>query len=121
MEQDNFLIEFFQLDDQSCPVQEFLDLLDDKMAAKVYGLMEILAEQGNALRKPYSGPLGDGIFELRAQFGSNITRVLYFFYVGQHIVMTNGFTKKQQKTPPRQIELAKKYRKLYLARKGESV
>lgn len=32
--------------------------------------------------------------------------------------MTNGFVKKQQKTPPRQIEIAEKYRKIYLQRKG---
>lgn len=80
--------------------------------------MDVLAEYGNALRKPYSALLDDGIFELRAKFGSNITRVLYFFYVWHHIVMTNGFTKKQQKTSRVQIELAKKYRKIYLARQG---
>ena len=43
MEQDNFEIEFFEKDDATCPVQEFLDSLDDKMAAKVYGMMDVLA------------------------------------------------------------------------------
>ena len=113
---DNFNIIFFELSDNECPVQEFLDSLDDKMAAKVYGLMDVLAEQGNFLRKPYSNPLGDGIFELRAKQGSDITRTLYFFYVGKTIVMTNGFVKKTQKTPKNQIELAKKYRKIFLER-----
>ncbi|MCI6085183.1 type II toxin-antitoxin system RelE/ParE family toxin [Selenomonas sp.] len=118
MEQDNFEIEFFEKDDATCPVQEFLDSLDDKMAAKVYGMMDVLAMAGNALRKPYSSKLNEHIFELRVKQGSNITRVLYFFFVGKHIVMTNGFAKKQQKTPPRQIEIAEKYRKIYLQRKG---
>ena len=97
MAKDNFNIIFFELDNESCPVQEFLDSLDDKMAAKMYGMMDILAEHGNELRKPYSEHLADGIFEVRAKFGSNITRVLYFFYIGQTIVMTNGFVKKTQK------------------------
>ena len=118
MEQDNFEIEFFEKDDATCPVQEFLDSLDDKMAAKVYGMMDVLAMAGNTLRKPYSSKLNEHIFELRVIQGSNITRVLYFFFVGKHIVMTNGFAKKQQKTPPRQIEIAEKYRKIYLQRKG---
>lgn len=113
---DNFQIIFFELDDDNCPVQEFMDSLDDKMAAKVYGLMDVLSEYGNGLRKPYSEHLEDGIFELRAKVGSNITRTLYFFYVGKTIVMTNGFVKKSQKTPRNQIELAKKYRKMFLER-----
>ncbi|MCR5559450.1 MAG: type II toxin-antitoxin system RelE/ParE family toxin [Schwartzia sp.] len=118
MLKDNFNIIFFELDNKTCPVQEFLDSLDDKMAAKIYGMMDILAEHGNELRKPYTEHLDDGIFEVRAKFSSNITRVLYFFYVGKTIVMTNGFVKKQQKTPKAQIDLAKKYRKIFLEREG---
>ncbi len=45
----------------------------------------------------------DGIFELRAQQGSDITRVLYFFQIGNKAYLTNGFTKKTQKTPPSEI------------------
>jgi len=116
MPKDNFNIIFFELDNETCPVQQFLDSLDDKMAAKMYGMMNILAEYGNELRMPYSEHLDDGIFEVRAKFGSNITRVLYFFYVGKTIVMTNGFVKKTQKTPKAQIELAKKYRKIFWER-----
>ncbi len=110
---DNFDIIFFEIDDE-CPVQDFLDSLDDKMAAKVYGLMDVLAEHGNELRGPYSKHLDDGIFELRAKVGSDITRTLYFFYFGKKIIMTNGYVKKTQKTPKSVIEIAKKYRKMFL-------
>ena len=65
----------------------------------------------------YSKFIGDGIFEIRAKQSSNITRVLYFFYIGKRIVLTNGFIKKTQKTPPEEIALAKKYRADYLERK----
>lgn len=64
--------------------------------------------------------LSEGIFELRAEVGSDITRVLYFFYVERHIILTNGFIKKTQKTPPKEIERAKKYRADYLRRKESS-
>ena len=37
--------------------------------------------------------------------GSNITRVLYFFYIGKKIIATNGFVKKTQKTPPKELKL----------------
>ena len=54
----------------------------------------IAYEKGNMLREPYSKHLDDGIFELRCKFGSDITRVLYFFYYEGKIILTNGFVKK---------------------------
>lgn len=76
------------------PVEKFLDSINPKMRAKIYGLMGILQEKRNFLRESYSKHLDDGIFELRCKFGSDITRVLYFFYYEGKIVMTNGFVKK---------------------------
>lgn len=63
---------------------------------------------------------GDGIFEIRTKFGSDITRVLYFFVIGRRIILTNGFVKKTQKTPASEIALAKQYRADYLSRKEYS-
>lgn len=76
----------------------------------------LLQENGNELREPLSKPLGDGIFELRAQMGNNITRVLYFFFIGNKAILTNGFVKKTQKTPANEIEKAKRYRTEFLER-----
>ena len=33
----------------------------------------------------------DGIFELRIKSGSDISRILYFFFVGDKAILTNGF------------------------------
>lgn len=98
------------------PVEEFLDSINPKMRAKIYGLMEILQEKGNMLREPYSKHLDDGIYELRCKFGSDVTRVLYFFYYDGKIVMTNGFVKKTQKPPKKEIKLAKERRKDFIER-----
>ena len=98
------------------PVEEFLDSINPKMRAKLYGLMEILQEKGNMLREPYSKHLDDGIFELRCQFGNDIIRILYFFFYEGKIIMTNGFVKKTQKTPKEEIQLAKERRKDFIER-----
>ena len=66
---------------------------------------------------PYSEQLEDGIFELRAKVGSDISRVLYFFFVGNKAILTNGFVKKTPKTPEAEKDKAKKYRAEYLSRK----
>jgi len=111
-----FQVEFYDTESGRIPAQEFLDSLEPKMNAKMVGLMEILEEKGYSLREPYSAPLEDGIFELRAVQGSNISRALYFFYIEGRIIITHGFIKKTQKTPGAQIELAKKYRADFLRR-----
>ena len=107
---------FYQKKDGSVPVKEFLCSLDKKMRAKMARTISLLQINGNDLREPFSKSLGDGIFELRAKVGSDISRVLYFFVVGNTVILTNGFIKKTQKTPSREIDKAKKYRNDYLSR-----
>lgn len=70
----------------------------------------------NELREPFSKHIEDGIFEIRNKVGNDITRIFYFFVIGQKIILTNGFIKKTQKTPKDEIALAKKYRNDYLNR-----
>ena len=55
-------------------------------------------------------------FELRCQSGNNISRILYFFYCDNKIIMTNGFIKKTNKTPKKEIELAKLRKADYIER-----
>lgn len=113
---EEFSILFYEKEDGTSPAELFLLGLNPKMQAKMFGLLGILQEKGNALREPYSKHLDDGIFELRCKFGSDITRVLYFFYYGKKIVLTNGFVKKTQKTPREEIQLAKAYREDFVER-----
>ena len=114
-----FQVIFFQKQNGESPSEQFINSLAVKMQAKIYMLLQILSENGNNLREPYSKHLDDGIFELRAKVGSDISRVLYFFYVDQRIIVTNGFVKKTQKTPKSEIEKAKEIRKEYLEREVE--
>lgn len=92
-----FEVEYFEKEDGTYPAEEFILSQNVKMRAKLFRLLELLEEKGNTLREPYSKSLDDGIFEIRAKQGSNITRVLYFFYIGNKIILTNGFIKKSQK------------------------
>ncbi|MHB8063000.1 MAG: type II toxin-antitoxin system RelE/ParE family toxin [Ruminiclostridium sp.] len=91
----------------------FLDSLSIKMRTKALSEINLLKEFGTQLREPYSKLLKDGIFELRIKFAGDITRIFYFFYVGNKIILTNGFLKKSQKTPPGEIEKALKFKADY--------
>lgn len=110
---------FFEKENGTAPAEEFINSLDVKMSAKIYRLLVMMSENGPELREPYSKHLDDGIFELRAKIGSNITRVLYFFFIGHRIIITNGFIKKTQKTPKTEIDKAKSYREEYKQRGGD--
>lgn len=111
-----YQVVFFEKENGEVPAEDFINSLDTKMAAKVYRLLMMISENGPELREPYSKHLDDGIFELRAKIGSNITRVLYFFFVGRRIIVTNGFIKKTQKTPKSEIDKARAFRKEYRER-----
>ena len=109
----NIDVDFYELPDGTEPVREFLDSLDVKMRAKMYREIDLLVINGPELREPHSKHLNDGIFELRAKQSNDISRVLYFFFIGKKAILTNGFLKKTMRTPKREIELAKRYRKDY--------
>lgn len=48
----------------------------------------------------------DGLFVIRIEFESNIFRIFCCFDEGNLIVLFNGFQKKTQKTPKKEIEKA---------------
>jgi phage-related protein len=115
-----FEVIFYEKENGECPAEEFILSLDVKMRAKMLGLLELLEEKGTQLREPYSKAIDDGIFEIRCKIGNNISRVLYFFYYEGKIILTNGFVKKTQKTPPKEIKRAKKYRADFKERMGKA-
>ena len=113
-----FHVEYYKLPNGDKPVKLFIDSLDVKMRVKALSSIDILAEYGNALREPYSKAFGNGLFELRIKFSGDITRIFYFFFADNKIVLTNGFVKKTQKTPKSEIDLALKYKADYEGRKS---
>ena len=52
--------------------------------------------------------MGDGLFELRLKAAEGIARVFYCTLVGRRIVILHQFVKKTEKTPPRELEVARR-------------
>jgi len=116
LQRQKFDVDFYDLADGTKPAEVFIEGLPPKMMAKVLRTIHMLRLNGSELREPYSKHLGDGIFEVRAKAGTDISRVLYFFMFGKKAILTHGFIKKTQKTPIAEIDRAKKYRAEYLSR-----
>jgi len=52
--------------------------------------------------------MGDGLFELRLKAAEGIARVFYCTLVGRRIVILHQFVKKTDKTPQRELEVARR-------------
>lgn len=86
------------------PVEEFIERLPERDRAKVRAGIAFLGEVGNRAREPVSKGLGEGLFELRVRS----SRIFYCFKPGGVIVLLYAFSKKTQKTPKQEIEIARR-------------
>lgn len=63
---------------------------------------------GPDLGMPHTRSMGDGLFELRLKAAEGIGRVFYCTLVGKKIVMLHQFIKKTDKTPLKELEMARR-------------
>lgn len=112
---------FYQTSSGDCPVKDFLAGLGSKQAQKVAWVLRAVKELA-MVPQQYFKKMEDteDIWEVRANFGGDALRLLGFWDAGRLIVLTNGFAKKTQKTPEREIDLAQQRKRDYLNRKKKT-
>ena len=101
-------IVFYTTERGDSPIDEFLDGLDKKSRAKVAAYLSLLEEQGPNLKRPYADLVRGKIRELRIHYSANQYRILYFFQVGDQIILSHAFAKKTQQLKEKDIELAER-------------
>ena len=105
----------------ACPVEEFLDSLGSKQAQKVMWVLRAVGELPRVPRQYFKKLEGtDQLWEVRAEFGGDAFRLLGFWDEGRLIILTNGFAKKTQKTPEREIALAEQRKRDHLSRRKKT-
>ena len=110
-------VNFYRQPNGQSPIESFLDSLTGKQAQKVLWVLQIIEELESVPRQYFKKLVdSEGIWEVRIQFGNDIFRLLGFFESGSLLILTNGFAKKTQKTPPQEIALAIRRKNEYLAR-----
>jgi phage-related protein len=109
-----FTVEYVELPNGRIPAREFLDALDDKATARIDAFIDRLRVYGNRMQGKFVKKLTDDIFELRVKQFDRIFRVLFFYQPGMLIVITSGFQKKTEQTPPGEITRAEQLKKLWL-------
>jgi phage-related protein len=113
-------VEFYADADGDSPVLDWYESLDEKTKAKLIWIFQLLETNGIELGMPYIKPLGDKLYEIRADVNRNTFRVVYFLYTGRRFVLLHGFQKKTQKTPSKELARAKTYLEDFLDRNIES-
>lgn len=94
--------------------QDFFSKQNKKVKAKIvwtFDLIEDLQRVPETYLKHIENT--NGLYEIRVQSGSDIYRIFCFFDQGQLVVIANGFQKKTQKTPKKEIEMALKIKADY--------
>ena len=69
---------------------------------------ERMERYGPDLGMPHTRAMGEGLFELRLKVAEGIVRVFYCTLVGRRIVMLHQFIKKSEKTPRKELEIARR-------------
>jgi len=114
-------IEFYRTPAGKCPVEEFLDALPDRDAQKVTWVLRLIERMGTVPQEYLKKLAGmEDLWEVRAQSGGNSYRFLGFFGGSTLLILASGFSKKQQKTPQREIQLAQNRRTEYFQRRKQS-
>ena len=76
--------------------------------ANLIHIMDLIEQFGPALGKPHTSPMGSGMFEIRAKGKEGIGRSLFCSIAGNEIVILHSFIKKTQKTPKKDLALARR-------------
>ncbi len=99
---------------------EFYQKQNKKVKGKIKYVFELIEQVEQVPRKFLKHLEGtNGLYEIRIEYQSNIYRIFCCFDEGRLVVLFNGFQKKTQKTPKKEIEKAEKLMKLYFERKNK--
>ncbi len=85
--------------------------LPPKILAKILHIFEMIEIAGAQLGEPYTKPLSNGLFEIRAKAKEGIGRSIYCYQKEKKIIILHSFVKKDQKTPKKAIEISLKRKK----------
>ena len=109
-------VDAYETEQGERPVLNFLQRLQGRNEAEALALVKLLQERGNSLRRPQSGALGEGLFELR---GKEV-RIFYVFLPNRVAVLLDGEVKKRDDISVKTLERVRGYQKEVMRRKRGS-
>ena len=99
-------IDFYEEEEGSAPVEDFLERLPKKQRAKALAVIRKLEEEGPALPFPFSSQVRGPLRELRTRFGRTRLRILYFADARRTFVLLHGLMKTTAKLEESDVRTA---------------
>ena len=99
-------VDFYEEEDGSAPVEDFLSGLPVHHKAKALAIVRLLEEMGPALPYPYASQVRGKIRELRTQYAKDKIRILYFGDTKRRFVLLHGLVKRTEKLREGDIRVA---------------
>ncbi len=88
-------------------VKGMLDAMPADIRAAFQRIVEMIQTHGlERMREPYVKHLEGPVWEMRMRGRDGIARAAYVTATGRRVVIVHVFSKKTQKTPRREIEMA---------------
>ena len=97
-----YTIEYFNVS-----VQAELDGWPPGLRARYRALVLRISEYGPNLGMPHTRSMGEGLFEVRAKGAEGVGRAFYCALARKRIVILHSFVKKSEKTPAREMKVAR--------------
>ena len=97
---------------------DFFEQQTEKVKEKIDHVLFVVTVAKRIPQKFFQHVEGtNGLYEIRVEFQGNIYRIFCCFDEGQVVILFNGFQKKSQKTPSRELDKAEKIRNEYFDEK----
>jgi len=96
--------------------ERFTETLSPNELKKLDYIISLL-ETSDRMPAKFIKHIRDGLYELLLGYNNNVYRLFFIFDEGHIVVLFNGFQKKTQKTPKKEIEKALKIKEAYYAEK----
>lgn len=85
-----------------------VEVLPQSLRASFLRIVDLIEAEGlERMREPYVKHLEGKLWEMRLKGRDGIARSVYVTTTGKRVVVLRTFIKKTQKTPPRELKLAR--------------
>jgi phage-related protein len=101
-------IYFYETDSGNSPIKKFIDKLPEKDQARFMEVFDEIETNGlSAIRVTFK-PLDGKLWEIKFKAANSGYRILYVLLEQDMMVWLHSFSKKTQKTPPKELKIARK-------------
>jgi phage-related protein len=101
-------IHLYETDSGSSPIKKFIDKLPKQDQARFVEIFEEIENHGLTAIRVVFKPLEGKLWEIKFKTPNSGYRILYVLVEQEMMIWLHAFTKKTQKTPTKELDIARK-------------